>query len=121
MTTHPRNAVRREGPLRVVQAQSGAEVEDFEGIARASTASPGRLPEDGMDDGMEPEPEPELTDPYETLNTYLIRRELACGLWLRSVWVCRIRAPAVRSPQPDGAAGQLASPPDFNAPFPGPF
>ena len=58
--------MRREGPLRVVQAQSGAEVEDFEGIARASTASPGRLPEDGMDDGMEPEPEPELADPYET-------------------------------------------------------
>ena len=50
----------------MVQAQSGAEVEDFEGIARASTASPGRLPEDGMDDGMEPEPEPELADPYET-------------------------------------------------------
>ena len=49
----------------MVQAQSGAEVEDFEGIARASTASPGRLPEDGMDDGMEPEPEPELADPYE--------------------------------------------------------
>ena len=68
MAAHPRNAVRREGPLRVVQAQSGAEVEDFEGIARASTASPGRLPEDGMDDGMEPEPEPELADPYETPN-----------------------------------------------------
>ena len=50
----------------MVQAQSGAEVEDFEGIARASTASPGRLPEDGMGDGMEPEPEPELADPYET-------------------------------------------------------
>ena len=52
----------------MVQAQSGAEVEDFEGIARASTASPGRLPEDGMGDGMEPEPEPELADPYETPN-----------------------------------------------------